>query len=354
MVGSGVALKEHSTGEPPFELTEEILGLVAEICEVLGRLSADLPAERSLLLRRANRIRTVHASLAVEGNTLSLDQVEAVLEGRRVIGPAGEIQEVRNALTAYEVMESWEPGNSTDLRAAHGVLMAGLIDRPGSFRRGAAGIMGAEAVVHIAPPADRVPFLFESLLTWLVEASVHPLVRGCVFHYEFEFIHPFVDGNGRLGRLWQTLILSRWNPVCAVLPVEHVIRDRQAAYYAALRQADAAGSSTPFIAFMLSAIRKALAETQVNDELANAVTNGARSRARSRAQSDRVVIALGSGQLSMAQLALALDLRSKTGALKRTVHDLLEAGIVEYTIPEKPTSRLQKYRLTAKGRKRLK
>jgi len=346
-------LKEHSTGEPPFELTEEILGLVAEICEALGRLAADLPAERSLLLRRANRIRTVHASLAVEGNTLSLDQVEAVLEGRRVVGPAGEIQEVRNALTAYEVMESWEPGNSTDLRAAHGVLMEGLIDRPGSFRRGAAGIMGAEAVVHIAPPADRVPFLMESLLTWLVETSIHPLVRGCVFHYEFEFIHPFVDGNGRLGRLWQTLILSRWNPVCAVLPVEHVIRDRQTAYYAALRQADAAGSSTPFIAFMLGAIREALAETEVNDEPAKAVREGARSRARSRAQSDRVVIALKRGQLSMAQLALALNLRSKTGALKRTVHDLLEAGVVEYTIPAKPTSRLQKYRLTAKGRRRL-
>jgi Fic family protein len=328
-------------------LTEEIIGQVAEICEALGRFAADLPTERSVLLRRANRIRTVHASLAVEGNTLSLDQVEAVLEGRRVVGPASEIQEVRNALNAYEHLDSWDPGSSADLHSAHGVLMEGLVERPGSFRHGAAGIMGAQEVVHIAPPADRVPFLVDSLLHWLVDASVHPLVVGCVFHYEFEFIHPFVDCNGRLGRLWQTLILSRWNPVCAFLPVEHVIRDRQAAYYAALRQADAAGASTPFIAFMLGAIHESVAEA--SGEAADPLRTGARSRA----QSDRVIAALKSGKLSVSQLVMALGLRSKTGALKRTINDLLAAGLIEYTIPEKPTSRLQMYRLTSKGRRRL-
>jgi Fic family protein len=178
-------------------------------------------------------------------------------------------------------------------------------------------------------------------------------VWGCVFHYELEFIHPFVDGNGRLGRLWQTLILSRWNPVCAVLPVEHVIRDRQAAYYAALRQADAAGSSTPFIAFMLGAIREALAEAPVTGKAAVPLRNGARSRARSGAQSDRVIAALKSGELSVSQLVKALGLRSKTGAFKRDINDLLAAGLIEYTIPVKPTTRLQKCRLTSEGRRRL-
>ena len=345
-------MKEHSTGEPPFELTEDILDSVAEICEVLGKLAANIPVERRLRLRRMNRIRTVHASLEVEGNTLSLDQVEAVLDGRDVTGPPGEIQEVRNALMAYEQMDSWDPGSSADLLVAHSRLMDGLIDRPGCFRRGSAGIMGAEGVIHVAPPADRVPFLMESLLGWLLDATVHPLVRGCVFHYELEFIHPFVDGNGRLGRLWQTLILSRWNPVCAVLPVEHVIRDRQPAYYAALRQADAAGSSTPFIAFMLGAIREALTDVASASRPEREQTRGAQSRAQSRAQSDRVVIALENGPLSMAQLVAALGLRNKTGAIKRTVKNLLDAGIIEHTIPTKPTSRLQRYRLAVTDRNR--
>lgn len=345
-------MKESSTGEPPFELTEGILESVAEICEVLGHLAANIPAERRLRLRRMNRIRTVHASLEVEGNTLSVDQVEAVLDGRRVTGPASEIQEVRNALNAYEQMDSWDPGSSTDLRAAHGVLMDDLVSRPGFYRRGAAGIVGADVVIHVAPPAELVPSLMESLLDWLVDATVHPLIRGCVFHYELEFIHPFVDGNGRLGRLWQTLVLSRWNSVCAVLPVEHVIRDRQPAYYAALRQADAAGSSTPFIAFMLGAIREALTVVASASKLERESTRRAQSGAQSRAQSDRVVIALESEPLSMAQLVTALGLRNKTGALKRTVKSLLDAGIIEYTIPAKPASRLQRYRLAVTDRNR--
>ncbi|MCP4898277.1 MAG: hypothetical protein GY906_14990 [bacterium] len=339
-------MTDSSHTEPPFDLTEGILELVAEICEGLGRLSVDLPAERSILLRRANRIRTVHASLAVEGNTLSLDQVEAVLDGRRVTGPASEIQEVRNALEAYAQMDSWNPGSRVDICAAHGILMAGLVDRPGTFRRGAAGIVGGEEVVHVAPPADRVPILVSSLLRWLKDATVHPLVRGSVFHYELEFIHPFADGNGRLGRLWQTLILSRWNPLCAVLPVEHVVRDRQSAYYSALRQSDAAGRSTPFITFMLGAILEALEKAAPEKLHEDGTEVGARLRARSRARSDQILAALVDGPVSMGELATALGLHSKTGALKRTVKALLEADLIEYTIPTKPSSRLQKYRLT--------
>ncbi len=344
-------MKDTLWTPPPFDLTEDILGLVAEICEILGRLSADLPAERQILLRRANRIRTVHASLAVEGNTLGPEEVEAVLEGRRVTGLSREIQEVRNALDAYERLYSWSPYSRDDLCEAHGVLMAGLVDHPGAFRKGAAGIVGGDAVVHVAPPADRVPFLVGSLLDWLEDANVHALVRGCVLHYELEFIHPFVDGNGRVGRLWQTLFLSSWKPMCAVFPVEHVVRERQADYYAALRQADASGRSTPFIVFMLGAIREALEEAGFTGVAQGEGERGAQSRAQSRAQSDQVLAALVPGSLSMGGLVEALSLRSKTGALKRTVASLLEEGLVEHTIPDKPRSRLQRYRLTAKGRR---
>ncbi len=194
---------------PPFDLTDEILERVGETESALGRLSEGLPPERHLLLRRANTIRAVRASCAVEGNTLTAEQVEAVLEGRRVRGPVPEVREVQNALDAYGHIEEWDPAASADLKAAHGVLMAGLVDRPGAFRREAAGIAGAAGIVHIAPPADRVPHPVDELLRWLDEADVHPLLKGCVVHYELEFIHPFVDGNGRLGRLWQTLILGR-------------------------------------------------------------------------------------------------------------------------------------------------
>lgn len=333
---SEVVVAEPSYSAPPFDLTEDILALVAEICGALGRLSVDLPAERGILLRRANRIRTVHASLAVEGITLSLDQVEAVLEGRRVVGPAREIQEVRNALDAYERMDAWDPGCRADLCAAHGVLMEGLVDRAGSFRQGAAGIVGGEVVIHVAPPADRVPFLMDSLLTWLMDATVHPLVRGCVFHYELEFIHPFVDGNGRLGRLWQTLILSRWNRLCAVLPVESMIQDRQPEYYAALREADAAGRSTPFITFMLGAIREALSEVtpQVTPQVGR-------------------LLAVCDGELRREELQERIGLADRKHFRTAFLRPAVNAGLIEMTIPDKPQSSKQRYRLTPKGRRCL-
>jgi Fic family protein len=326
---------------PPFDLTGEILDLVREIGIVLGRLSSDLPPERHILLRRANKIRTVHASCAVEGNTLTAEQVEAVLEGRRVQGPVTEIREVQNALEAYERIEEWDPAASGDLKTAHGVLMAGLVDRPGEFRRGAAGIAGAAGIVHVAPPADRVPFLVDDLLDWLDEADVHPLIKGCVVHYELEFIHPFVDGNGRLGRLWQTLILGRWNPVCLLLPVEHVIRNRQEAYYAALRESDSAGRSTPFIRFMLRAIRDSL------DELAREADTAATPQVTPQVKR---LLAACEGEFSRAELQERLGLMDRKHFRASYLLPALDAGLIEMTIPDKPRSSAQRYRLTALGK----
>ena len=243
---------------PPLTLTPALLSQVAAIAEALGRWSARQDALPSPRLRRENRIHTIQASLAIEQNSLSLEQVTALFDGLRVIGPARDIQEVRNAITAYEALPRWDPANRPHLLEAHGLLMAGLIDAPGRFRNGGVGIYRGDQLVHMAPPAARVPDLVNDLLTWLAASAWHPLLVSCVAHYELEFIHPFADGNGRLGRLWQTLILSRWNPLLAWLPIEEVIRSRQQGYYDSLGQADQQGDLAPFVAYQLEAFHDAL------------------------------------------------------------------------------------------------
>ena len=243
---------------PPLTLTPALLSQVAAIAEALGRWSASQERSPSPRLRRENRIHTIQASLAIEQNSLSLEQVTALFDGQRVIGPSRDIQEVRNAITAYEALPRWDPANRQHLLEAHGLLMAGLIDAPGRFRSGGVGIYRGDQLVHMAPPAARVPSLVADLLGWLASSDWHPLITSCVAHYELEFIHPFLDGNGRLGRLWQTLILSRWNPLLAWLPIEEVIRSRQQGYYVSLGQADQQGDLAPFVAYQLEAIHDAL------------------------------------------------------------------------------------------------
>jgi Fic family protein len=246
--------------QPPYTITPLILQRVAEIVELLTRWEVAGDNTLSPQLRRNNRIRTIQASLAIENNTLSIEQVTAVLDGKTVLGLPREIQEVRNAFAAYEQLPNWQAHSATDLLTAQGLLMAGLVDEAGCFRTGGVGIYNGQDLVHMAPPASRVEALMNDLLIWLASAQVHPLIASCVFHYEFEFIHPFADGNGRMGRLWQTLILSQWQTLLAYLPVESVIRVRQTAYYQALADADNLADSTPFIEFMLQALLDSMIE----------------------------------------------------------------------------------------------
>ena len=226
--------------QPPFDLTHRMTALMAGIAEQLGAWKAANSSGLGPELRRGNRIRTLQASLAIEQNTLSVEQVTAVLDGKSVLGSPQEILEVRNANLAYEAIGRWEPHCLDHLLEAHRLLMTGLVDHPGQLRTGDVGIWRGGKLLHMAPPASRVAVLVGQLLDWQQATDAHPLVASAAFHYEFEFIHPFADGNGRMGRLWQTVILSRWQAVLGWLPVETVIRHRQQEYYAELARADAA------------------------------------------------------------------------------------------------------------------
>ena len=218
--------------------------------------------EDTLRLRRANRIKTIHSSLAIEGNTLSEGEVQAVLEGKKVVAPLKEIQEVKNAIKTYELYPKLNPFSIQDLLQAHGTMMSGLVDEAGMFRKGGVGIFDGDKPIHIAPPADRVRDLMSDLFGWLENADDHLLIRSCVFHYEFEFIHPFADGNGRIGRLWQSLILGRLNPIFEHLPVENMVYSNQKAYYHAINRSSDLGDSGSFIDFMLEEILNTLVDHQ--------------------------------------------------------------------------------------------
>ena len=293
----------------------------------MGSDSAVVP-----VLRRGNRIKTVQASLAIEGNSLSVEQVTAVLSGKRVLAQPREIQEVRNAFAAYEKLPDWTAHSRTDLLAAHGLMMAGLADEAGRFRSAGVGIQRGGEVIHIAPPPERVPALMDDLLAWLEKTDEHPLVASCVFHYEFEFIHPFQDGNGRMGRLWQTLILSHWRPIFALLPVESIIRDRQQDYYAALGRADHAADATAFIEFMLAAILRAIEESALAGDQEKTLQKTLWKTPQKTP--DRIVDLLRQdGRLSIE--ALAKQIGRSPSAVQRALNKLQENRIIERIGPAK-------------------
>lgn len=260
---------------PPFNITDEILWLVSEISEQVGALNAVLGTRiPSSMLRKENQIKTIHSSLAIEHNSLSLQQVTDVINGKHILGAPNEIQEVKNAIQAYQLMNSLDAFNETDLLRAHKLMMADLVDNAGQYRKGGVGVFAGEQCIHMASPADRVPTLMADLFEWISQTDTHPLVSSCVFHYEFEFIHPFMDGNGRMGRYWQTMLLSRWKGIFAWLPVETIVKQHQQDYYNAIAQSDAQGDSTAFIAFMLRCILQSVKEQQkVTDKVADKVTD---------------------------------------------------------------------------------
>lgn len=300
--------------QPPFTITSAILNLVVETGELLGHWAA-YTGRASPLLRKENRIRTIQASLAIEHNSLTTEQVTAIMDGKRVLAPAKDIQEVRNAIQAYEHLNIWQASRLKDLLSAHRLLMKGLVDDPGHLRRGDVGIYRGNQLVHMAPPASQVPRLVDELLGWLSTTDLHPLIASSVFHYEFEFIHPFADGNGRMGRLWQTLILSHWRAGLAWLPVETLIHFQQERYYTILGECDKASDCTAFVEFMLQNLADALRES--------ISTPQAMSEEMSEQMSEKesTILQLLIAQPKMTASALALML----GVTSRTVERYLSA-----------------------------
>ena len=251
---------------PPFKITPKIIDLISKISEKIGEINSLESSARHIELRRESRIKTIHSSLAIENNSLSLEQITAIINGKRVLGAPNEIQEVKNAVQAYDLLLSLDSTKEKDLLHAHALMMKDLVRNNGRYRSGEVGIFNGQNVVHVAPPASRVPALMKDLFRWVKKADVHPLVKSCVFHYEFEFIHPFQDGNGRLGRLWQSAILKDWKKVFAWIPVESLIKKNQAKYYRVLRACDASADSTAFVEFLLLLILKTVEEIVQNEK----------------------------------------------------------------------------------------
>jgi len=246
--------------KPPYIITEKILKLIASISEKIGEINANHLHKPNTELRKKNRIKTIQSSLEIEGNTLTEEQITALLENKRIIAPAKDILEVQNAIEVYNDLKIFNPNKIKDLESAHSVLMKNLVENAGKFRTTNVGIVKGSKVEHLAPGGAMVKGLMNDLFNYLKNDKDLILIKSCVFHYEFEFIHPFTDGNGRMGRLWQTLILMQQYPVFEYLPVESLIKENQQEYYNKLSESDKAGQSTPFIEFMLSIILQSLEE----------------------------------------------------------------------------------------------
>ena len=249
---------------PPFTMTDEITNLVIEIAEITGAMTVSEQLSKNPKLRRVNRVRSIHSSLAIEQNSLTKEQVSDIIDGKRVLGPPQDIREVQNAYEAYEIMTKLNPYSVKDLLKVHKIMMGGLVKEAGVFRSKGVGVYAGEQLIHAGTPANYVPDLIGQLFDWLKKSNLHPLIKGCIFHYEFEFIHPFVDGNGRLGRLWHTLILAKWQEFFLWIPIETIIHERQDEYYKALNASNVVSESTIFVQFMLLLIRDLLKELSHN------------------------------------------------------------------------------------------
>ena len=247
--------------KPPYKITNEILKLYGEITEALGVCQTLMLIKPEAKLRKQNRIKTIQSSLEIEGNTLNLENVTALIDNHRVLGPKKDIIEVKNAINAYNNLRDLNPFSIKSFLEAHSLLMENLIDNPGEFRKKQVGIMKGDNITHFAPGSEMVNGLMKDLFKYLKNDKDLEIIKSCVFHYEMEFIHPFEDGNGRIGRYWQTRILMEINPIFEYVPIEELIRDNQKEYYNALSAADRSGSSTIFIEFMLTMINKALRNT---------------------------------------------------------------------------------------------
>lgn len=388
----------EETYNPPYTITNKIVDLIAGISELIGHITVTSGLNNNPKLRRANRIKTIQASLAIENNTLTVEQITALLNGKCILGTPAEIKEVKNAYEVYEQLLTFNPYSVSDLLKAHGILMADLVKNAGHFRTGGVGVFKGRQVVHMAPPAEFVPENIGNLINWYQKSTAHPLIKSAVFHYEFEFIHPFADGNGRMGRLWHTLLLAEWKEILAWIPVETLVKERQEEYYDALGKADKEADSTVFVEFMLTALRDALKEIpptdqdgdpesdqesdqdsvldseQVCDQVKDKESDQDNRKFIELGEKERKIIEKASKEavailrnlfsetttdkvnkllyvlsdetLSASELMARLHLKHRPTFRKNYLKPALAKGLIEMTVPDKPNSKNQKYRKT--------
>ena len=323
--------------EPSFNITNEVLTYVSSISEKMGKISATSNLESKPHLRRNNRIKSIHSSLKIEANSLSLGQVRDVINGKLVLGAQKEIQEVKNAYAAYEKMNDINPYSIKQLKEFHGIMTKYVVEESGDFRKGEEGVFNGDECIFMCPPARFVPGQMEELFAWMKRArvSVHPLILSSVFHYEFVFIHPFSDGNGRMARLWHTAILSQWKPIFEFIPIESQIEKFQDDYYDAIARCHVEGESTTFIEFMLMQIDKILDE--VSGQMSESSEQMTEYTKRMLDVMEYDVPYTATAIMGM------LGLRSKETFRKNYMNPALELNLVRMTIPDKPNSKNQRY-----------
>lgn len=322
---------------PPFTITNEILAYVSSISEKVGRISAVSNLEAKLHLRRNNRIKSIHSSLKIEANSLSLGQVRDVINGKPVLGEQKEIQEVKNAYAAYERFSEIEPFSIKSMKQFHGIMTKYVVEESGDFRRGGEGVFNGDECIFMAPPAQLVPQLMDDLFTWMKEEknNVHPLIMSSIFHYEFVFIHPFADGNGRMARLWHTAMLAKWKPVFEYIPIESQIEKFQNEYYEVIARCHREGESTFFIEFMLSQTDKILDEVSAQISGDNKYLSEYLKRLLAVMEYDVPY----TGNTLMEKLGL----KSKEGFRRNYLRPAIDRNLIRMTIPDKPNSRNQRY-----------
>lgn len=323
--------------KPPYTITNKMLEYVSSISEKIGKIKSRGQLDAKPHLRRNNRIKSIHSSLKIEANSLSLSEVRNVINGRIVLGDMQEIQEVKNAYMAYEKIQRIDPYNVNDLKKIHGIMTAGIVQEAGNFRRGEEGVFSGETCIFVAQPPNMVPELIQNLFTWMAEnkQGIHPLILSAIFHYEFVFIHPFADGNGRMARLWHTVLLYQWRDIFEYIPLESQIEKFQRDYYNAITQCHVNGTSNIFIEFMLEQIDKILDEVSEQLEKSNLDVSEYVKRMLAVMEYDI--------PYTTATIMEKLGIKSRETFRKNYMNPALGLGIVEMTIPDKPNSRNQRY-----------
>ncbi len=331
--------------KPPYTITEKAADYLAKIVETVTRLEFGTGFKRDIKLHRENRVRTIHSSLAIEGNSLSLGEVTAVIEGKMVAGKQTEIKEVKNAYEAYDKIMTFDPYAIGDFLKAHQLMTDGLIKESGKFRGGDVGVFDGDVAIHIGARPQYVPQLMEELFGWAKESELHPVLKSAILHYEIETIHPFADGNGRMGRLWQTLLLAKWNDIFAWIPMESVLYQNRPEYYQAIENARQANDSGVFIEFTLSSLYDIIAAQEKHQ-----VRHKEKHQVQLSDTQIEVLKALKKTTLSRKEIFAAIGMNGDSRSFKRHIEPLLADGFIKMTVPDKPNSRLQKYRLTDSGK----